>query len=389
MKIIDVAEFYSAQGGGVRTYIHQKLAAGKKLGHEIVILAPGQQDGTEDREGGRIIWIKSPHLPFDARYHMFWNKNIIHSILDREQPDVVEASSPWRGAWIVRNWKGKATRTLFMHADPVASYAHVFLDTLVSRARIDWVCSAFWAYLRRLSSEFDATLVAGEWLAKRFAGFNLRPPMAVPLGVDHRLFSPEMRSPALRRDMLAHCGLGPEASLLISIGRHHPEKRLNVLIEAVGIANGHRPVGLFIVGDGISRALTERKASHVPHVYLAGEIDDRWRLSHMLASSDALFHGCASETFGLVAAEALSAGVPIIVPDVGGAADLAEIDYAEIYTTGDAMAAASAILNLLKRNRQNLSARAYEAAHLRIGPPEQHFAHLFDYYQNLTRKRPP
>ena len=41
MKVADVSEFYSEQGGGVRTYVLQKLAASARLGHETVIIAPG------------------------------------------------------------------------------------------------------------------------------------------------------------------------------------------------------------------------------------------------------------------------------------------------------------------------------------------------------------
>ena len=41
MKVVDVAEFYADKGGGVRTYIHQKLEAGARLGHEVVVIAPG------------------------------------------------------------------------------------------------------------------------------------------------------------------------------------------------------------------------------------------------------------------------------------------------------------------------------------------------------------
>ena len=44
MKIVDVCAFYSPRGGGVRTYVEQKLKIGPRLGHEIVIVAPGDED---------------------------------------------------------------------------------------------------------------------------------------------------------------------------------------------------------------------------------------------------------------------------------------------------------------------------------------------------------
>src|SRR5690606_2458914 len=43
VKIVDVCAFYAPRGGGVRTYVERKLAAGPRFGHEIVIVAPGAE----------------------------------------------------------------------------------------------------------------------------------------------------------------------------------------------------------------------------------------------------------------------------------------------------------------------------------------------------------
>jgi len=45
VKIVDVAEFYAERGGGVRTYVNQKLAAAAAAGHEAVVIAPGPRAG--------------------------------------------------------------------------------------------------------------------------------------------------------------------------------------------------------------------------------------------------------------------------------------------------------------------------------------------------------
>ena len=57
MKILDVAETYSPHGGGVRTYLHNKLARAAAAGHEAVIVAPGERDCVEEANGGRIVWL--------------------------------------------------------------------------------------------------------------------------------------------------------------------------------------------------------------------------------------------------------------------------------------------------------------------------------------------
>ena len=138
MKIVDVCEFYAPEGGGVRTYIHAKLAFGARLGHAITVIAPGNKDEVvEYGNACRIIYVKAPPLPFDKKYGMFWDAAPVHAILDAEQPDVLEASSPWRGAWIARSWNGKALRSIFMHHDPLSAWAYRWFDGVASHDAID------------------------------------------------------------------------------------------------------------------------------------------------------------------------------------------------------------------------------------------------------------
>ena len=70
-----------------------------------------------------------------------------------------------------------------------------------------------------------------------------------------------------------------------------------------------------------------------------------------MASADALIHGSAAETFGLVLAEALCSGTPLVVPDAGASATFAGPGYAETYRAGDAADGAAAILRLLSGDR--------------------------------------
>ena len=392
MKIADVSEFYSERGGGVCTYVQQKLAASARLGHETVIIAPGPADREEQRPGGKIVWVKAPVLIVDPRYHIFVGMKAALAVLDRERPDVVEGSSPWSGGWIAARWRGPAVKALFMHADPVAVYPQTLLGGLLGRARVDWMFGWFWSYLRRLNGHFDVTVVAGEWLATRFESFGMQGLRAVPMGVDRGIFHPGLRDEKLRRVMLSACGLDENARVLISVGRHHPEKRLNTLMEAAARAGTKdKPVGLYLVGDGITRRAVERKAAHLnskgAHIHVAGQITDRSHLAGLMASADGLLHGSASETFGIAVAEALCCGTPIIVPDAGGAADFAHSDVGEIYSTGNADDAAKAISRLLARDQETLHRAAAARANAAIGDADAHFDRLFALYQDLVEQK--
>ena len=387
MRLIDICEFYSEHGGGVKTYVDQKLEAAANLGHTAIIVAPGPYDRREARRGGEVIWVKSPTLAPDPRYHIFWKKEPIHQVLDEFAPDVVEASSTWRGAWGAASWAGKAPKALFAHQDPVAVYPHTIFSPLLSEDRVDKMCFWFWNYFRKLSSRFDSVVVGGDWLAARFAHFGVKDPVSAPMGVDKTHFSHEHRSMATRKDMLAACGIDDaDATLFIAVSRHHPEKRIKTMIKGFeAFAKDHK-AGLYIVGDGPSRKLVERWAGATQNVYVAGVIRDRQKLARYLASADYFLHGGAAETFGLVVAEALASGLPLIAPSIGGAADLAHPTYAETYRAGDATALTQAIHRAHERDRNDLSIAARAGAN-RINSPADHFRVLFDHYAQLSEKK--
>jgi alpha-1,6-mannosyltransferase len=388
MKIAEVAEFYAPNGGGVRTYIDRKFELAAEAGHELHVLAPGPSDALEPRPGGSIVWIKAPPIPFDANYHLFWNPRAVHAALDRLAPDLVEASSPWRGAWIAASWPGQAPRALFMHADPVASYPQRWLAPFAGPERVDRLFGAFWKYLSRLSAQFELTVAGSRWLAQRLESNGLGAVAVAPLGIDRRVFSPQRHDPELRRRLLALCGLGPSARLLIGVGRHHAEKRWPMVIEAATRAAAKVELGLLLIGDGVGRTAVERAAAQNPHVRLIAPIRDRGALSAILASADALIHGGDAETFGLVAAEALASGTPVIVPDRGGAAELGAGCAGERYAAGDAEAAGAAIGRLLARPVHALR-RAGAEASASVRSDRTHFDDLFSLYETALAESSP
>lgn len=388
MKIVDVSEFYSPTGGGVRSYVEHKFRAAAKFGHELAVIAPGTETRIEPRPGGRLLWVKTPQLPFDPNYRMFWSARRVLALIDAERPDVLEGSSSWRGGWLASRWRGPAAKMLFMHQDPIAVYPQTLLTGVLSPAAIDKLFGWYWAYLRLLNSRFDGCVVAGRWLAERFARYGLKNIHVVPFGVERKWFGANLRDAELRKSMLERCGLGPEAALLVQVGRHHPEKRVGMLIDAVTQAQASRPVGLYIIGDGFIHGSIVAKASRAAHVHVAGWVGERTLMARMIASADGLLHGSSAETYGFAVAEALCCGTPVIVPDTGGAADLAGPGYAATYPPGDAEAAAAAIVSLLTRDRRALSAAALAAASDRIGDIEAHFEKLFALYaEAVERKR--
>jgi len=352
MKIVDVCPFYAPKGGGVRTYVDRKLESLSLAGHEVVVIAPGKADRDEERPGGgRIRWVHAPLFPLDRNYRYFSRAEPVHDLLDAEQPDAVEASSPWRAATIVAAWRGRALRALVMHADPMAAHAYRILGPIADRDLIDRSCEPYWRHLRRLNDAFDVVVSAGGTLSARLRAGGLTKVATVPMGVDPGLFSPLLRDEELRRRLLALCDLGPEAALFLGVGRLGPEKRWEMIAAAATAAAARHPLGLVIAGDGKSRRQLDRAIGDNPHIRLLGPIADRPFLARLMASCDALVHGCEAETFCFAAAEARASGLPLIVPDEGGAADHAADGGGWRYKAGDAADAARAMLRYADARR--------------------------------------
>ncbi len=156
----------------------------------------------------------------------------------------------------------------------------------------------------------------------------------------------------------------PDGPLVFTVGRLVHEKGFHVLIEAVPHILSEFPTARFIVaGQGPEGPNLERRARALgvaDHVHFPGFISDGER--------DCLYHvaDCAVfpslyEPFGIVALEAMAAGCPAVVTEVGGLREV--IRHGQTGVTiypDDAQSLAWGVLHTL-RNPALAAARAEEA----------------------------
>ena len=116
-------------------------------------------------------------------------------------------------------------------------------------------------------------------------------------------------------------------------------------------------------------------------MHILAPISDRAELARVMASADALLHGCEAETFCMVAAEARASGLPLIVPDEGGAADQARASDGWIYKSADAAAAAQAINEYCIGRETGVAGPRSDIPAPRT--MDDHFRELFGTYERL------
>jgi glycosyltransferase involved in cell wall biosynthesis len=151
-----------------------------------------------------------------------------------------------------------------------------------------------------------------------------------------------------RAEVRAELGLEEGRPLVVAVGRLHPQKGYDVLLDAAGRwAADPRlsPVPLVAVaGSGpLHEQLAARiRAERLP-VTLLGRRDD---VADLLTAADVCALPSRWEARSLTAQEALRCGTPLVATRTGGLPELLG-DAAELVPVGDAAAFAEAVLQLL------------------------------------------
>jgi glycosyltransferase involved in cell wall biosynthesis len=108
---------------------------------------------------------------------------------------------------------------------------------------------------------------------------------------------------------------------VVMLSRLDRIKRVGLLFDALEKVPGLETMQFDLYGSGEeAEALALRAARH-PNVHLHGFVPDA---AAALGTADLLLHTCPEEPFGLVLLEAFAAGVPVLVPNSGGARDIVQ-----------------------------------------------------------------
>lgn len=360
--------------------------AAQARGHELTVVAPGASDGATEHGGMKLVRYRAPAMPYDPTYRAAYRLDEMRRLVAREQPHVLQISSPFAPALAARSIRDVPVRVYVHHSDPIGCYVRPLLQALPSPVG-DCIERAAWSWHRRISRFCDATVVAGSWLETELSSWGCQGVTSVAFGVDRSELGPERRDLDLRARLMGPLASDPDAVLVLIAGRLAMDKRQALSVEALQVVQRARPVALVVLGDGPERARLQEKTRGLGHVTFLPFTRDRREFGGILASVDLLLHAARCETFGFVLAEALSSGTPIVVPRAGGAAALAHPDYAETYAAdADAETVARAVHALALRPREAM-ARAAVRASATLPSLEQHFDDLFAFYARLLAMR--
>lgn len=357
-----------------------------------------------------MIRVRGPASPYDPSYHLLLNTRKIRDVIAREHPDVLEIHSPYMAA--VGALRAKPStfgiRTFQWHSDFIDTYGGVLEDKVAALLPpasanaigplVRSMTRPLWSLVRTIARRCDATLVASKWQVDKLREHGVTNVIHRSFGIERSIFHSGARSLAVRHKLLSLVSRDAtsRSQILVGVGRFAIEKRWDVVIDTfMTLRAKGRDVVLILFGDGPERVrMAARVASahggaFAGDVALPGFTKDRHELAGNLASADVLIHGCPFETFGLSIAEALSCGLPCVVPDDGGAAEMHDPASGERYRATNVSAFVAAVERLLVRVEVDPDAlrAAAVATAAKLPSVERHFEEQIALYQELLDRR--
>ena len=304
-KILFVTDAWAPQVNGVVRVLTALIPLLEARGFSVTVIEPGQ--------------FRTISLPFypEIRLALFPRRRIART-LATFQPDAVCVVTEGPLGWAARSVCQK-------RAIPFVSWYHSHFQLYID-VRFRGLLRPINTLIRRFHSAARATMVSTESLRQGLESDGFRNLLIMPLGVDINLFRrnssppvPEFPKPVF----VYFSRLAPEKS---------PEEFLQITL----------PGTKLVIGDGPLRSKLEKKygKGHIFVGYKHGQ-----ELVDWLSLADVFVFPSRTETFGLVALEALACGIPVAAHDVMGPRDIVT-EGKDGYLGDDLAQAAVACLSL-------------------------------------------
>jgi 1,2-diacylglycerol 3-alpha-glucosyltransferase len=313
MKICMMTNTYLPHVGGVARSVSTFVNEYQRLGHEVLVVAPhlpGRMSKKAESVVERVAAIQnfngtdfSIRLPLAAT---------MSARLEAFEANLVHAHHPFLlGDTALRIATNRSVPVIFTHHTKYEDYVHYlpFASPALKRAAI------------QMSTEFanlcDGVIAPSASIASLIRRRGVKVPIrVVPTGVDTKGFAQGDGAKARQRYRIA-----PSAFVVGHVGRLAPEKNLRFLAEAVALFLKHTPAARFlVVGAGpadadIKQVFEKRGLSD--RLIMTGSLTGR-NLHDAYKSMNVFAFTSKSETQGLVIAEAMSAGLPVVAVRASG-----------------------------------------------------------------------
>jgi Glycosyltransferase len=311
MNILMLTNTFTPHVGGVARSVQGFVDEFRRQAHRVLVAAPLFKGAAEnERDVVRFPTVQrfngsdfSVPMPEPVR---------LLSALRTFHPEVVHSHHPFLlGGTALRVAAARDLPLVFTHHTMYEKYTHYVPgdSPRLKRFVIDLVTG----YCNLCDAVIAPSETVAELLRERGV---LTPITVVPSGVEKAFFSAGDKS-AFRKRM----GIPPEAFVVGHVGRLAPEKNLEFLTEAVTrFLAQHQQARFFLVGLGPSQEqirTTFTSCGLAPRLHSVGFLEPA-ELAQAYKAMDVFVFASHTETQGMVLAEAMAAGVPVVAVEASG-----------------------------------------------------------------------
>lgn len=318
MKICFFTNTFLPHVGGVAKSVQTFLEDYRRLRQRVLVVAPQFPEGGAPERIERSVE-RVPALQNFNGSDFSVSLPLSAESMDRitaMKPDLLHAHHPFLlGDTALRASAATGAPVIFTHHTLYEQYTHY----------VPFDSPRLKEFVIELSTRFanrcHGVIAPSESIAELLVSRGVTTPIrVVPTGIDTKALSSGNRSRGRRQ-----WDIPQDAVVIGHLGRLAPEKNLSFLSEAVASAlKREKKAWLLIVGDGPSREEMEKiMADHkvADRVRFAGKLTGK-ALHDAYAAMDVFAFASQSETQGMVLAEAMAAGNPVIALDASGAREI-------------------------------------------------------------------
>ena len=338
MRVIHLSwEYPPRRVGGIAAALEGLAPALAQAGVEVHVVTCGSAGGDPDENPEPNLFIHRVNVNQSASDFIHW----VHLL--NEQMEL-------RAEALINEWKRSEARK--KKKTPVLLHVHDWLAlfsgrTLKYRHRIPMISTIHATEFGRNGGRIDPQGISGyvnrcEWelqweswrviVCSEFMRGEVSGAFGTPWekidiaynGITPGAFDfdfPDRERWAFREQFAA-----PWQKIVYFIGRMVHEKGAHLLVQAMPLVLASGIQAKLVIAGGGDRAHLELLAGNLgiwDHVYFTGRVSDSDR-DRLYKIADAACYPSLYEPFGIVALEAMAAGVPVVVSDAGGLAEVVE-----------------------------------------------------------------
>lgn len=335
MKIAMMTNNYKPFMGGIQISVERQARELMKLGHEVVVFAP-KYEGTETWDAKaeeRIVRYRTGKRRIEngMPYPAIFMKEV-HRVFEEESFDCIHVHHPmFIGNCALHLGKKYGIPVVYTYHTKYEDYLH-YLRCFRTEGRGAFLKKKFLHltqgtlipdYMRWFTNQCDLVLAPSVGMQDIICANRTRTPVSVfPTGLAEEFFiGDEKKSEALRKKYL-----GGKKYLLCTVSRLEEEKNPRFLL--YGIAEMKKILGpdfcLLYIGEGSEKKSLEMLASELgiaKEVVFVGNVENE-EVKDYLNAADLFLYASKSETQGIVLAEAMAAGNPVVAVSATGVDDI-------------------------------------------------------------------